>query len=101
MSDLLVSILIVNWNTRELVLECLRSLPKPGTGPSYEVVVVDNGSVDGSGDALSRETGITLYETNATSATQPRSTRLTGAREEISFSFSIPTSSSRPPHSVP
>ena len=60
MSDLLVSILIVNWNTRELVLECLRSLPKQGTGPSYEVVVVDNGSVDGSGDALSRQTGITL-----------------------------------------
>jgi hypothetical protein len=28
MSDLLVSILIVNWNTRELVLECLGSLPK-------------------------------------------------------------------------
>ena len=60
MSDLLVSILIVNWNTRELVLECLRSLPKQGTGPSYEVVVVDNGSIDGSGDALSRQTGITL-----------------------------------------
>ena len=60
MSDLLVSILIVNWNTRELVLECLGSLPKQGTGPSYEIVVVDNGSVDGSGDALSRQTGITL-----------------------------------------
>ena len=60
MNDLLVSILIVNWNTRELVLECLGSLPKQGTGPSYEVVVVDNGSVDGSGDVLSRQTGITL-----------------------------------------
>ena len=60
MSDLLVSILIVNWNTRELVLECLRSLPKNGTGPPYEVVVVDNGSVDGSGDALSRQSAITL-----------------------------------------
>ena len=60
MTDFLVSILIVNWNTRELVLECLDSLPKQGTGPSYEVVVVDNGSVDGSGDALSRQTGITL-----------------------------------------
>jgi GT2 family glycosyltransferase len=60
MSDLLVSILIVNWNTRELVLECLGSLPKQGTDPSYEVVVVDNGSVDGSGEALSRQTGITL-----------------------------------------
>jgi GT2 family glycosyltransferase len=60
MSDSLVSILIVNWNTRELVLECLRSLPEQGDGTAYEVVVVDNGSVDGSGDALSRQTGITL-----------------------------------------
>ena len=60
MSDFLVSILIVNWNTRGLVLECLASLPKDASGPSYEVVVVDNGSVDGSGDALSRQTGITL-----------------------------------------
>ena len=60
MSDVLLSILVVNWNTRELVLECLESLPKQETGRSYEVVVVDNGSVDGSGDALSRQTGITL-----------------------------------------
>lgn len=60
MSDALVSILIVNWNTRELVMECLASLPKQGTGPSYEVIVVDNGSVDGSGDALSRQPGIEL-----------------------------------------
>jgi len=60
MSDVLVSILIVNWNTRELVLECLASLPQQGSGLSYEVVVVDNGSVDGSGEALSRQTGITL-----------------------------------------
>ena len=43
MSDLLVSILIVNWTT--LVLECSRSLTKQGTGPAYEVMVVDNGSV--------------------------------------------------------
>jgi GT2 family glycosyltransferase len=60
MSNFLVSILVVNWNTRELVLECLASLPKDTNGPSYEVVVVDNGSVDGSGDALARQSGITL-----------------------------------------
>jgi GT2 family glycosyltransferase len=56
-----VSILIVNWNTREAVLSCLDALP---TGidddTEYEVVVVDNGSVDGSGDALEQRSGITL-----------------------------------------
>ena len=62
MSESLVSILIVNWNTRELVLECLASLPDEEGGLSYEVVVVDNGSVDGSSEALSRQTGITLIQ---------------------------------------
>ena len=55
-----ISILIVNWNTRELVLNCLDSLrDNVGDIPS-EVVVVDNGSIDGSGDALERRDGITL-----------------------------------------
>ena len=47
MSDSLVSILIVNWNTRELVLKCLDSLTDNVGGVSSEVIVVDNGSVDG------------------------------------------------------
>lgn len=57
----LVSILIVNWNTREAVTSCLDALPSStNTGLPYEVVVVDNGSVDGSADALERRTDITL-----------------------------------------
>jgi len=56
----LVSILIVNWNTRELVLSCLDSLPESASGVSYEVVVVDNGSIDGSADALEQRPEITL-----------------------------------------
>ncbi len=48
-----LSVLIVNWNTRELTLKCLDSLPRGiGDGVSYETIVVDNGSVDGSADAL-------------------------------------------------
>ena len=60
MTDPLVSILIVNWNTRELVLKCLDSLPDEVGGAPCEVIVVDNGSIDGSGDALERCPGITL-----------------------------------------
>jgi GT2 family glycosyltransferase len=56
-----VSILIVNWNTREAVLSCLDALPIGiDDGTKYEVVVVDNGSVDGSGDALEQRSEITL-----------------------------------------
>jgi GT2 family glycosyltransferase len=56
-----VSILIVNWNTRELVLRCLDSVPREvGAGVSSEVIVVDNGSTDGSADALADRARIQL-----------------------------------------
>jgi GT2 family glycosyltransferase len=62
MTDSIVSILIVNWNTRELVLKCLDSLPETVGQARCEVVVVDNGSVDGSGEALAEQIGITLIQ---------------------------------------
>jgi N-acetylglucosaminyl-diphospho-decaprenol L-rhamnosyltransferase len=47
-SDL--SIIIVNWNTRELLLNCLASVARiPG---EFEVIVVDNDSMDGSAAAV-------------------------------------------------
>lgn len=44
-----ISVIIVNWNTRELLQTCLRSIVTytPGT-TNYEIIVVDNGSTDGS-----------------------------------------------------
>ncbi len=60
MSDPLVSILIVNWNTRDLIVRCLDSLP-PGIGEtSCEVIVVDNGSVDGSAETIEERDDIRL-----------------------------------------
>jgi len=42
-----VSIVIVSWNTKALVLECLSSLPAAvGTRLAYEVLLVDNASSD-------------------------------------------------------
>ena len=50
-----LSIIIVNWNTRELLAGCLRSLPK-GAGAfersGIEIFVVDNASSDGSADMV-------------------------------------------------
>jgi GT2 family glycosyltransferase len=43
----LISVVIVNWNRRELLRACLESLRRQ-TGPAFETIVVDNGSADGS-----------------------------------------------------
>jgi GT2 family glycosyltransferase len=63
-SEVLVSVVIVSWNTRELLSRCLDALaaspldpqgsatPEAGSRPSAEVLVVDNASADGSADLV-------------------------------------------------
>jgi GT2 family glycosyltransferase len=47
-----VAIIIVNWNGKGLLSTCLSSLTRKTTYPNYHVVVVDNGSLDGSPEFL-------------------------------------------------
>lgn len=54
-SDQLLSILIVNWNTRQSLANCLRPLREAAKGLSFQVIVVDNDSVDGSLEMLRQE----------------------------------------------
>jgi len=46
-----VTVVVLSWNGREDTLACLRSLAA-ATYPRLEVIVVDNGSSDGSADAV-------------------------------------------------
>lgn len=50
-----LSIIIVNWNTRDLLRRCLASVAETVRGLSYEVIVVDNASSDGSTAMLRSE----------------------------------------------
>jgi len=50
-----LSILIVNWNTCELVCKCLRSVYDHSNDLSFEVIVVDNASADKSRECIERE----------------------------------------------
>jgi GT2 family glycosyltransferase len=43
----MVSIIIVNYNGRRLILDCLKSLERQSFA-DFEVIIVDNGSLDGS-----------------------------------------------------
>ena len=47
-----VSILIVNWNTREILRDCLRTVYEQTKNVAFEVIVVDNASTDGSVDMI-------------------------------------------------
>jgi GT2 family glycosyltransferase len=47
-----LSIALVNWNTRELLDQCLSSIYRSTHDIDYEVIVVDNASEDGSTDML-------------------------------------------------
>lgn len=52
MNDKLVDIVIVNWNSRDQLAACVDSIRKFVVSDDCNVVVVDNGSTDGSADGL-------------------------------------------------
>ena len=51
----MLSVLIVNWNTRDLLRACLRSLRAHPANEGMETIVVDNASTDGSEMMVRRE----------------------------------------------
>ncbi len=51
----LLSILIVNWNSKNYVRKCLTSLRANCGGLSHEVIVVDGASFDGCGEMVASE----------------------------------------------
>lgn len=50
-----LSILVVSWNTRDLLRECLRAAIAAASGLAFEVIVVDNASGDESAAMVRRE----------------------------------------------
>ncbi len=49
-----LSIIIVNYNTGEVITQCLASVYSQTLGVDFDIWVVDNGSVDGSPDEIER-----------------------------------------------
>lgn len=54
MSNPKVSIVILNWNGLKDTVECLKSVKRLDY-PDYDVIVVDNGSTDGSADVVEKQ----------------------------------------------
>lgn len=51
----MLSVLVVNWNTQEVLRECLASIAQHPPQRPYEVLVLDNASHDGSAAMVRRE----------------------------------------------
>lgn len=49
-----VSIIIVNYNTKDLTLDCIDSILAEGSSLKKEIIVIDNNSTDGSLDSLEK-----------------------------------------------
>src|SRR5438552_536534 len=62
MSSLDIAVVIVTFNTRDLVLQCLKSVHEDAdrTGRSYRLIVVDNASTDDTATAI-RDTFPTVH----------------------------------------
>jgi GT2 family glycosyltransferase len=59
-----LSVVIVSWNTRELLDRCLRTLEAERRQVQLEVIVVDNGSADGSREMAARDFPLTRLIAN-------------------------------------
>lgn len=55
MPDIDVTIAVINWNTRELLSSCLKSLIAAEPLINYEIRVIDNHSTDGSPQMVARD----------------------------------------------
>jgi GT2 family glycosyltransferase len=60
-----LSIVIVNWNTRDYLVDALRSIHAAAPAFDFETIVVDNASSDGSADAVRREFAWVMLIANA------------------------------------
>lgn len=52
LSDVLATALVISWNTRDLLRECLASLEAVAKTVPLQIIVVDNASEDGSADMV-------------------------------------------------
>ncbi len=50
-----VTVIIVSWNTREILRDCLRSVYENAGAVAFETIVVDNASADGSAELVARD----------------------------------------------
>jgi GT2 family glycosyltransferase len=61
-----VSIVFTQWNVREMLRDCLHSVQEKTKGLTYEIIVVDDGSTDGSPEMIRTEFPDVILTVNQT-----------------------------------
>ena len=59
-----VSIIIVNYNTKILLADCIKSIKEQTKNIEYEIIVSDNGSTDGSKELICTQYPDVIYIEN-------------------------------------
>ena len=59
-----VSIIIVNYNTKQLTMDCINSVFDQTKDVSFEIILVDNASVDGSKELFEKDSRIKYIYSN-------------------------------------
>ena len=75
-----VSVVVPNHNSGSLLERCLQSLQKQVTDERFEVIVVDDGSTDGSAQSASHFPGVTLVRQEHMGASVARNRGVQAAR---------------------
>ena len=50
----MISIIIVSYNVKDYLKKCIQSIMKFSTNTSYEIIIIDNNSKDGSKEMLKK-----------------------------------------------
>jgi GT2 family glycosyltransferase len=61
---MILSVIIVTWNSQDHIVSCLASLGKQAKDPSTEIIVVDNGSQDGTKNLIGSDFPTVRVHTN-------------------------------------
>lgn len=59
-----VSVIIVNYNTRQMTAECIESIFEKTSGIDFEIILVDNASIDGSKEYFEKDNRIKYIYSN-------------------------------------